>query len=115
MANSDNGWGFVVTSGSQTLYSYARTFGFGRAFICLLEAVTPLVALILLQRLPSHFAYPRLDGQPGQPPGLEEGLWIEIAAAMRAALPTAEIPKKRRRGRTHPPGKSSSSLVDCSS
>ncbi len=62
MSQADNGWGFVVTMMSKTFYSYGkipskviRAFGTRRAFIYLLEAVTPLVTIVLLQRsLPSR-------------------------------------------------------------
>lgn len=63
LADADNGWGFVVTSNLQTFYSFGkipsrviRAFGPRRAFIYLLEAVTPLIiALVLLKdMLPAH-------------------------------------------------------------
>ena len=58
MAKADNGWGFVVTSGHHTFYSFGKipsevvkVFGTRRAFIYLLEAVTPLITLVLLKDL----------------------------------------------------------------
>ena len=62
MAQADNGWGFVVTSLQQTFFSAGKipgrvikAFCSRRAFIYLLEAVTPLITLVLLKDiLPSQ-------------------------------------------------------------
>ena len=57
LTQADNGWGFVVSTVSGVFYSYGkipqqvvRAFGTRRAFIYLLEAVTPLITMVLMQR-----------------------------------------------------------------
>ena len=70
LTRADNGWGFVVTMDSVTYYSHGviphqviRAFGSRRAFIYMLEAVTPLICLVLLREVLPSYVLAFVDNQ----------------------------------------------------